>query len=121
MAFSDPQSVTVSGAAQTLARTGSGLGTGTFGSSDGSYGMDIRHSYGKTRIRRTAGITNKKFAADPLRPTDNKPVNVTFRLVADVPLQGYTTAELVAIAVGFINSLTAGTNANLTKLLGGEA
>lgn len=121
MALNDPQSVTVSGVAVSLPRTGSGLGTGTFGSSDGAYGMDVRNSYGKTRIRRTIGVQNKKFAADPLRPTDNKPVNATIRLVVDAPLQGYTSAELTAIVVGFLTNLTAGTNANITKLLGGES
>lgn len=121
MAFSDPQSVTISGAAVSLPRTGSGLSTGTFSSGDGAYGIDVRHSYGKTRIRRTAGISNKKFAADPLRPTDNKPVNASVRLVVDAPLQGYTPADLQALIVGFLASLTAGSNANLAKLLGGES
>jgi len=121
MAFADPQSVTVSGSATSLPRTGSGLGTGTFGSAAGDYGMDVRHSYGKTRTRRTIGITNKKFAADPLRPTDNKPVNVSVRLVVDQPLQGYSSTEITAIVVGFLANLSAGTNANITKLLGGES
>lgn len=121
MAFSDPQSVTISATPVSLPRTGSGLGTGTFGSSDGAYGIDVRHSYGKTRTRRTIGVSNKKFAADPLRPTDNKPVNATVRLVVDAPLQGYTPADLQAIIVGFLASLTAASNANLVKLLGGES
>lgn len=121
MAFADPQSVTVSGTAVPLPRTGSGLGTGTFGSSDGAYGVDVRNSYGKTRIRRTIGISNKKFASDPLRPTDNKPVAATVRLVVDQPIQGYTSAELQAIIVGFLGNLTATSNANIVKLLGGES
>lgn len=121
MAFNDPQSITVSGSAVSLPRTGQAIGVGTFGSGDGAYGMDVRNSYGKTRIRRTIGITNKKFASDPLRPTDNKPVNVSVRLVVDQPLQGYTSAELQAIVVGFVANLTASTNANIAKLLGGEA
>jgi len=121
MAFNEPQSVTVSGTAVSLPRTGQGLGIGTFSSSDGAYGMDVRNSYGKTRTRRTIGITSKKYAADPTRPTDNKPVNVSVRLVVDQPLQGYTTAEITALVVGFLGNLTASTNANITKLLGGEA
>jgi hypothetical protein len=121
MAFSDPQSVTISGSAITLPRTGSGLSTGAFSSGDGANAIDVRHSYGKTRIRRTIGISNKKFAADPLRPTDNKPVNATVRLVVDAPLQGYTPADLQAIIVGFLGNLTATSNANLVKLLGGES
>jgi len=121
MAFADPQSVTISGTAVSLPRTGQGVGIGTFGSSDGSNGLDVRHSYGKTRTRRTIGITNKKFASDPLRPTDNKPVSATVRLVVDAPLQGYTSADLQAIIVGFLANLSGGTNANIAKLLGGES
>lgn len=121
MAFADPQSVTIGGTAVSLPRTGQGVGIGTFGSSDGAKGMDVRHTYGKTRTRRTIGITDKKFAADPLRPTDNKPVSATIRLVVDAPVQGYTSADLQAIIVGFLGSLTAGTNANIAKLLGGES
>lgn len=121
MAFADPQSVTISGTPTSLARTGSGIGAGTFGSNDGAIALDIRHSYGKARNRRTIGFAHKKYAADPLRPTDNKPVNAGIRLVVDEPIQGYTPAELEALVVGFVTSLTAGTNANLKKLLGGEA
>jgi hypothetical protein len=119
MAFADPQSITVSGTTSSLPRTGSGVGTGTFQSNDGSLTMDVRHSNGK-RIRRTAGVTSKKYAADPLTPSQNVPVQASVRIVVDTPVQGFTNADLEALVVGFLANLSAGTNANLKKLLGAE-
>lgn len=119
MAFADPQSITVSGTATSLPRTGSGVGVGTFGSNDGALSMDVRHTAGR-RVRRTIGVSSKKYASDPLVPTQNTPVSATVRLVVDAPVQGYTPADLEALLVGFISNLTAGTNANIKKLLGGE-
>lgn len=121
MAFADPQSITISGVTTPLPRTGSGIGVGGFSSADSSIMMDVRHSPSRTRTSRTIGITIKKYVADPLRPSDNVPVQATIRLVVNQPIQGYTPAELLAAIVGFTTNLTAGTNANLTKLLGGEA
>lgn len=119
MAFADPQSITVSGTAHTLPRTGSGPSSGAFSTNDGALQLEVRHSYGK-RNRRTSGVTQKKYASDPLNPTQNTPVSATVRLVVDAPIQGFTAAELEALIVGYVNSLTAGTNANIKKLLGGE-
>jgi hypothetical protein len=118
--FADPQSVTISGNTVSLPRTGAGVGIGSFTAGDGSLVMDVRHLGGK-RFRRTVGIVSKKFASNPLEPTSNLPVNASVRLIVDVPVQGYTTAETEALVVGFLANLTAGTNANLKKLLGGEA
>jgi hypothetical protein len=119
MAFTDPQAVTISGSAKSLARTGSGVGVGSFGTNDGAQTMEVRHSYGK-RVRRTIGLVDKKYSTDPARPDQNIPVSATVRLVVDVPPQGYTAADVEAILVGFMANLTAGTNANIKKLLGGE-
>lgn len=119
MAYGDPQSVTISGTAISLPRTGMGIGTGTFSSNDGATSMEVRHSYGK-RFRRTIGLVTKKFVTDPARPDQNLPVSGSVRLVVDIPPQGYTPADVEAILVGFFANLTAGSNANIKKLLGGE-
>jgi len=121
MAFADPQSITISGTANSLPRTGSGIGVGGFATSDGSLVMDVRHAPSRLRTSRTIGITIKKYVSDPLRPADNVPVSATIRLVVNQPVQGFTPADLLAAIVGFTNNLTASSNANLTKLLGGEA
>jgi len=120
MAFADPQTVTINSIAIPLPRVSSGNGSGAFQSADGDTLVDIRNSYGK-RIRRTARITTKKISADPLTPSNNVPVTASFYVVADVPVQGYTAAEMKDIATGFMTWLTASSGANLTKLFGGEA
>ncbi len=121
MAFADPQSITISGTTTSLPRTGSGIGVGGFASSDNSLVIDVRHAPSRTRTSRTIGITIKKYVSDPLRPADNVPVSATIRLVVNQPVQGFTPADLSAAMIGFINSLTASSNLNITKLLGGEA
>lgn len=121
MALADPQSITISGVTTSLPRVSSGVGVGGFQSSDASLVMDVRHAPSRTRTSRTIGITIKKYVADPLRPSDNVPVQATIRLVVNQPVQGFTPADLLAAMTGFINSLTAGSNLNITKLLGGEA
>jgi len=119
MAFADPQSVTISGSAISLPRTSSGANAGGFTSNDGATSMGVSHSYGK-RTRRTVSVDVKKYASDPTNPNQNLPVSATVRIVVDHPVQGYTPAELEAVLVGFFANLTAGTNANIKKLLGGE-
>lgn len=121
MAFADPQSITISGVTTSLPRIGSGIGIGGFSSSDSALVVDVRHAPSRTRTSRTIGITTKKYVADPLRPADNVPVQATIRLVVNQPVQGFTPADLQAAIIGFLNSLTASSNLNITKLLGGEA
>ncbi len=118
--YVDPQSVTVSAVANSLARTGSGIGYGTFSTSDQTLAMEVRQNIGK-RFRRTVGITSRKFSADPLRPAENIPVSATIRLIVDAPVQGFSAADLEALYTGFIANLAAGSNLNVKKLLGGEA
>jgi hypothetical protein len=120
MAYADPQTVTISGTPITLARTGSGIGQGTFGANDGATLMEVRQSSGK-RFRRTIQVATKKYTTDPARPAENIPVSASVRLIVDAPVQGYTAADLEAILVGFFANLTASTNANIKKLLGGES
>lgn len=117
--FSDPQSVTVSGTANSLPRTSAGTNTGGFATNDGTLSLQLANQYGK-RIRRTISIQSKKYAADPTNPAQNVPVNATVRLTVDQPLQGFSVADLQALVVGFLANLTASTNANIGKLLGGE-
>ncbi len=121
MAFADPQSITISAVANSLPRIASGVGVGGFQTNDGSLVMDVRHLPSKTRTSRTVGITIKKYVSDPLRPADNVPVSATIRFVVNAPVQGFTPADLLAATTGFLNCLTASSNANLTKLFGGEA
>lgn len=118
MAFADPQSITID-TAISLPRVSSGTSGGGFSSNDGQTALSVSHAYGK-RTRRTAAVVVKKFSSDPLVPTQNVPVSGTVRIVTDFPVQGYTAAEIEKVVAGLATWLTAGTNANLKKLLGGE-
>lgn len=119
MAYSDPQSVTVLGATNSLPRTGSGVGVGTFTKDDGTVLLNVAHQYGK-RIRRQAKITISKISADPLLTNVNVRLSASFYLVVDVPNQGFSLTEQLSGVTGLCGWLTAASNANALKLLGGE-
>jgi len=115
MAFSDPQSVTVSGTAISLPRTSSGTNAGGFTSNDGNNKLSVSHSYGK-RTRRQIRLDFQKIAADPLTSANTRFTGSVY-LVVDQPIVGYSVTELQAQIAGFLASLT---TAQQTKLLGGE-
>jgi hypothetical protein len=118
--FSDPQSVTIGGVATSLPRVGSGIGNGVFQTPDSSVTLQVQHSYGK-RNRRTAKLSTKFLSVDPITPTNNVPVSGSFYVVADFPVQGITQDQQKDLAAALAVWLTASTNSNLIKLLGGEA
>lgn len=120
MAFADPQSVTVVGGAVSLPRTSSGVNSGTFQSSDANTKLSVASTYGK-RTRRTARLDLRKIAADPLSTAYNAQYSMSAYIVIDVPTLGYTTADEVTNVAGLLTWMTATSNANLTKLLGGES
>jgi hypothetical protein len=119
MAFSDPQSVTI-GSAISLPRTGQAIDSGVFSAADGTTVLNISHSRGK-RVRRTARVRYDKIVADPIVTGTNLRISATAYIVLDVPVNGFTTAEQVQIITGLTTWLTASTNANATKLVGGES
>lgn len=119
MALSDPQSVTISGTAISLPRTGMGPNSGTFGSSDGTTAESVSHQYGK-RIRRVIRIDTSKVAPDPLISAQNIKHSMAAYVVFDVPVTGYTVAEAKAVWDGFAAQLAASSGALVTKVLGGE-
>lgn len=119
MAFADPQSVTI-GSALSLPRTGQGVNTGSFTKDDGSAQLVVSHQYGK-RVRRTARVNYSKIVADPLVTGTNLRLSSSVYIVLDVPVNGFTVAEQVQIITGLTTWLTASTNANATKLAGGES
>lgn len=119
MAFADPQSVTINAIAKTLARTGSGLNTGSFAKDDGEVKLTISHAYNK-RNRRTLRIDHTKTVADPLIPSQNTPFSMSCYIVVDVPPVGYSVAEAKQVVDGLTAYLTASSGARVTQLLGGE-
>jgi hypothetical protein len=119
MALSDPQSVTINAVAISLPRTGSGTSSGTFSSNDGTVQETISHQYGK-RNRHLFRIDHSKIAADPLISAQNIKYTMSFYVVADVPVTGYTVVEVKQVIDGFITQLNASSGALITKMLGGE-
>lgn len=117
--FTDPQSVTISGSAKSLARTGTGPDSGGFATSDRAHRMTISHAYGK-RTRRVVKLTQDSLVANPLVSGQNINQSMSVHLVVDAPA-GYDSATAKAVVDGFTAFLTASSGAAVTKLLGGES
>lgn len=117
MAYSDPQSVTIGSSATALARTGMTLDAGEFSSEDRLTQMVIRHSKGK-RVRHNVLLKVDGTVADPLFPSQNRPVSYQASLTLDLPPSGVTAAQVVALGKALV---TWATEANLKQLAGGQA
>lgn len=117
--FADPQSVTINAIAKTLARTGSGIDTGTFKKDDGEVALTISHAYNK-RNRRLLRLDHRKFITDIVDPQIYTYYNMSCQLVVDTPILGYTIAEQKQVIDGFVGYLSASSGARVTQLLGGE-
>lgn len=118
MSLADPQSITISGTANSLPRTSSGVNSGIFNTADSTVTMKVSHAYGK-RVRRTVRLDHAKIAADPLTSANTRYSMSTY-LVIDTPVTGYSVAEAQAIVAGLTKWLTDTTGANVGKVLGGE-
>jgi len=119
MALSDPQSVTINAVAISLPRTSSEKNKGVYTSNDSLVSETVSHQYGK-RTRHLLRIDHAKIAPDPLISSQNIKHSMSFYVVADVPVTGYTVAEQKQVVDGFISQLNASSGALITKLLGGE-
>ena len=117
MALSDPQSVTLSGTATSLPRTGLDLNQGSFSTADGQLGLTVLHGSSK-RTSHTVKLQKSAIVPDPLFPSVNQNVSYSALSVIDMPKNGVSAADAVALA----NALVAwATSANLTKVVGGES
>ena len=120
MAFTDPQSITISGVTTPLPRTSTGVGTSTYTSADGLIDLVASSSYGR-RTRRTMRLDLAKITADPFIPAQNQKVSMSVYTVFDLPPVGYTNADALAAWVGYRTALAATSDALVSKLLGGES
>lgn len=121
MAFADPQTITTDVAAISCARTYTGTATGTFMSPEADTKLEIVTTVAKTgRRNHLARLSQKKTTADPLVGTVNVRVGDMVSLNINRPAEGYSDTEVLKQVSGFIAWLTAGTNANLKKLIAGE-
>jgi len=120
MSLADPSSITVSGTTIALPRTSVGEDRSEYTSGDGLNQLTVSHDYGK-RIRRMIRFDTSKLSADPFRSDENVTRSMSAYHVIDVPRDGYTAAEALAVWVGLNSLLTASTNAVVAKVLGGES
>lgn len=122
MAFTDPQSVTISGTAHSLPRVNTGGGGSEYATGDGLIKLIVNSAHGRRR-RHVIRIDHSKIAQDPLVSTNNQRYSMSVYTVFDMPPVGigYTNAEAEAIFNGHNGLLIASTNAAVKKLLGSES
>jgi len=65
-------------------------------------------------------LDTSKVITDPFATDRNLPVGASVLLTLDAPSVGYTNTELINLLVATADWLKASTNANSTKLVGGE-
>ncbi len=116
--YADPQSVTVSTVAKSLARTGMAIDAGKFGTSDGAYVLSISHSSGR-RNQHRARLDSNKIVTDPYSTDRNLPVSVSAYVVLDAPTVGYSTTELADQLIALADWIKSGSNA--AKLAASES
>jgi len=120
MAFTDPQTVTISAVAIPLPRVSVEEDESIYQSGDGLVQLQASHEQGK-RMRHLLRINHSKLTSDPFRPTENVKVSMSNYIVFDLPPAGYTATEALAVYTGFKTLYTATSDALITKLLGGES
>lgn len=120
MAFSDPQSITISGTTISLPRVSTGDGQSKYLSSDGLVALTASSQYGR-RVRRVLRLDHSKVSADVYLPEQNVRKSMSCYMVFDLPTDGYTNADAKAVYVGLNTLYTASTHALIDKLLGGES
>lgn len=117
--FTDPIEITHGASTKSLNRTGAGLDTAGYATSDRAVRVAISHSYGK-RERRMVKQTTNTLVTNPLIEGQNVSQSFSCHLVTDGPA-GYATAAAKEQVVGFLNMLLADSGENIEKLLGGES
>jgi hypothetical protein len=121
MAIADPQSITINAIAISCPRVASPVPTaGKFTANDGNTSLTYSDQYGAKRTRRSVRLDVQKIAADPLISAQNIRYSSSVTLVVDLPITGYTVAELKLAVDGFLAYLSASSGAKITQLLGGE-
>lgn len=120
MAFTDPQTITISGVTTPLPLVSRGEDGAKYSSGDGLIDLSASHAYGR-RTRRVLRVDHSKVSADPFIPSQNREESMSCYMVFDLPKVGYTNTEALAVYTGFKTQFTASTDALIVKLLGGES
>jgi len=122
MSFTDPQTVTISGAAVSLPRVSTEGDETVYRSADATVELSVGHSVtGKGRLRHSLRVDHSKIGPDWQVPSENKKESMSVNIVFDLPQTGYTAVEAKAVYDGFIAQVQASSAALITKLLAGES
>lgn len=120
MAFADPLSITISGTTTPLPRTSTGRNTAEYTDASGLIRLSASHAYGR-RTRRVLRLDHSKITTDPFIPAQNTRVSMSNYMVFDLPVAGYSAADVQAVYAGLKGLFTASSDALIVKLLGGES
>jgi hypothetical protein len=120
MALTDPQSITIAGTTTPLPRVSTGKNQAEYLSADGLIKLGLSHAYGR-RTRRVLRLDHSKLTADPYIPAQNAKVSMSCYMVIDVPVAGYTNQQVMDTYLGLKTLMTATSDANISKLIGGES
>jgi len=120
VSFTDPLSITVSGVTTPLPRTYSEGSESHYTSADGLIAFTASHDVGK-RARRLVRVDFSKLSPDPFKSDENVKRSMSVYMVVDLPADGFSNAEALAVYTGFKTLITATSDQLVTKLLGGES
>ena len=121
MALSDPLSITVAGNALSFPRVSVNGNSTVYRTADGLFTTTISHQYGANSARRMIRLDQRKLAADPFIPAQNRYVQQSFWTLNQVPTVGFTVTESKDLAKALLDFESASTYAALLKVLGGES
>jgi len=119
MSLADPQSITVSGSAKSLAGVPSPANAGKYSNNGGEFVFDVVQGTTKDRFNRVMRFTQTKTAADPISSV-NKQVSATVSVSINEPRWGFDDADLVALLTGLVATLSGSTYALVKQVLNGE-
>lgn len=114
--FTDPQSVTIDGVANSLPRVNTQATKSIYKTADGSLQLTLSHQASKGRTRRMMRLDKVVVAADPLSAVNSYQTAAVY-LVSDSPDVGFSIDNIDDIVQGFKTWLS---TANVSKVLGGE-
>jgi hypothetical protein len=117
--LADPQSVTISGTAVSLPRTGIGATSADYTSADGAVSLRTQQTTSKDSRRTVISLKSNKIAADPLTAI-NKRLSSVISVSVTAPVDGFTVTELKDQLVALATALTASSAALAVKILSGE-
>lgn len=120
MALADPQSIKIGEVETSLPRVVTGAYNSSYESEDGAIKVTLASQNGK-RKRQTWRVDLKKITPDPFIPDQNQEISMSFYIVVDRPVSGYTNAEALAAVKGALATLTASSDKVLKQLLANES